>query len=675
MSVADHTFNVNVWAGGVYTTFVRNGSPYSILNVEAFDDNKIYIYRDTRLYNKSLVIDNNLTVTDDAQITGSLIVLGGITGSLLSTNGVISSSNQLFELNAFTGSVIGQTNTISTFTSSVNFTTQSLNTQTGSQNSINFNISVVTSSIDAHILKQATQTGSQDLVNYQNSIITSSYRIELNSIEAYTSSLKNAIVVNGSNVQIVGSLDVARLNVQYVSSSVLVTSGSNVFGDASNDKHEFTGSVNIKDTLFVNGQAVGLGELNAFSGSQIGKDFTLSVVTSSIDAHILKQSTQTGSQDLVNYNISVVTSSINAHILKQATQTGSQDLVNLGISTFTGSLRSEVNLIEAYTASLKSQAIVSSSTQVQNYDVFALNSNLYNGTGSLIGITNGLMALTASMKSQAIVSSSQQVQNYFTFAKTGSANTFYGNQTITGSVAMTGSLRGGDWIGGSPHVDETARFDVRTTVDRGIKITGNVSSDVIITAYRGASDDLVRGMRLQGNGIGIYIGDGNANTGSSVASFNTNGLAFENGKGIDFSATSPGSGTTTSELLNDYEEGSFTPVIAGGTTAGTATYTDQNGKYTKIGNCVHFRMDVIWSGHTGTGTLKITGLPFTIGQNYQSVGSVRFNQSGSANHYIAGGFIYQTQFELNQIPVGGGTPASFDITSVGDIRVSGHYFV
>jgi hypothetical protein len=60
-------------------------------------------------------------------------------------------------------------------------------------------------------------------------------------------------------------------------------------------------------------------------------------------------------------------------------------------------------------------------------------------TGSLIGITNDIMALTASIKNSTIVSSSQQVQNYFTFAKTGSANTFYGNQIVTGSLNVSGS--------------------------------------------------------------------------------------------------------------------------------------------------------------------------------------------------------------------------------------------
>ena len=51
-----------------------------------------------------------------------------------------------------------------------------------------------------------------------------------------------------------------------------------------------------------------------------------------------------------------------------------------------------------------------------------------------------LMAYTASLKGAAIVSSSQQVQNYNLFARTGSANTFYGNQTITGSISTTETI-------------------------------------------------------------------------------------------------------------------------------------------------------------------------------------------------------------------------------------------
>jgi hypothetical protein len=87
------------------------------------------------------------------------------------------------------------------------------------------------------------------------------------------------------------------------------------------------------------------------------------------------------------------------------------------------------------------------------------------------------------------------------------------------------------------------------------------------------------------------------------------------GKGIDFSATAGAPGAT-SELLNDYEEGTWTPSIGG-----TATYTTQTGRYTKVGRLVTFMGDltinVQGTGDAGT----ISGLPFTVlGNNPVYVG-------------------------------------------------------
>lgn len=65
--------------------------------------------------------------------------------------------------------------------------------------------------------------------------------------------------------------------------------------------------------------------------------------------------------------------------------------------------------------------------------------------------------------------------------------------------------------------------------------------------------------------------------------------------------------------LDDYEEGTFTPVMTPATTAGSGTYTTQTGKYTKIGNVVSFTINLAWTAHTGTGAMQITGLPFTVG--------------------------------------------------------------
>lgn len=83
------------------------------------------------------------------------------------------------------------------------------------------------------------------------------------------------------------------------------------------------------------------------------------------------------------------------------------------------------------------------------------------------------------------------------------------------------------------------------------------------------------------------------------------------GKGIDFSATASGSGTMTSELLDDYEEGTFTPILNQGFTA-PVSYTSQVGKYTKVGDLVYFHIYIyLDSGQTqNADPLGVFGLPF-----------------------------------------------------------------
>lgn len=95
----------------------------------------------------------------------------------------------------------------------------------------------------------------------------------------------------------------------------------------------------------------------------------------------------------------------------------------------------------------------------------------------------------------------------------------------------------------------------------------------------------------------------------------TGNLIVASGQGIDFSATAGAPGVT-SELLNDYEEGTWTPSIGG-----TATYTTQTGRYTKVGRLVTFMGDLTINVQ-GTGNAStISGLPFTaLGNNPVYVG-------------------------------------------------------
>lgn len=60
----------------------------------------------------------------------------------------------------------------------------------------------------------------------------------------------------------------------------------------------------------------------------------------------------------------------------------------------------------------------------------------------------------------------------------------------------------------------------------------------------------------------------------------------------------------------DMEGRNDLPTVYGDTTAGTCTYSVRGSQYTKIGRLVFFLIALEWSGHTGTGFLRVGGLPY-----------------------------------------------------------------
>ena len=90
-------------------------------------------------------------------------------------------------------------------------------------------------------------------------------------------------------------------------------------------------------------------------------------------------------------------------------------------------------------------------------------------------------------------------------------------------------------------------------------------------------------------------------------------LKFASGHGIDFTASGTGGSTTpSSHLLNDYEEGTWSPTLTfGGGATGIAYDANTGGSWTKIGRMVyiHGRLQLSNKG-SSTGTALITNLPF-----------------------------------------------------------------
>jgi hypothetical protein len=155
------------------------------------------------------------------------------------------------------------------------------------------------------------------------------------------------------------------------------------------------------------------------------------------------------------------------------------------------------------------------------------------------------------------------------------------------------------------------------------------------------------------------------------------------GKGIDFSATSDGSGTMTSEVLDDYEEGTWEMNLVS-TIGGTITIstTTSLGAYTKIGRVVHvggsFNISAI---STPTGDFVIEGLPFVFGDTAEQsegfAGTVNVRnlatattgycgilKGSTASLYIRGGYGTTVHDTLVAGKVDTGTSVNFSATYI-----------
>jgi hypothetical protein len=153
--------------------------------------------------------------------------------------------------------------------------------------------------------------------------------------------------------------------------------------------------------------------------------------------------------------------------------------------------------------------------------------------------------------------------------------------------------------------DLTVR-NVRANATTGIlQVTGPTAASTRVMTTPDANFTVARTDAAQS-----FTGDQTLSTGNLVIG--------TSGKGIDFTATS---GSGTSELLADYEEGTWTPNQGAGVSVVGAF--SSVGRYTKVGRLV--TVDGELNGATSitctAGTVLCTNLPFTVNNSTNAVGS------------------------------------------------------
>ena len=182
-------------------------------------------------------------------------------------------------------------------------------------------------------------------------------------------------------------------------------------------------------------------------------------------------------------------------------------------------------------------------------------------------------------------------------------------------------------------------------------LTTNAASEYIQDASTGNHVFYLASSGSSGNTLSGY---------GEIARFTSSGLKLPSGLGIDFSATADGTGTATSELLDDYEEGTWTPSIS--SSSGTITTSSGSGRYVKIGKLVtvHFIITISNVGSASGAHLYFGNLPFTSSNTH--------NQLGVCREQSVNGFLSTAQVTGNST-----TGAIFRYDNSGVIVNGGNY--
>jgi hypothetical protein len=350
----------------------------------------------------------------------------------------------------------------------------------------------------------------------------------------------------------------------------------------------------------------------------------------------------------------LVSSGDNSGSLQLATNNGTAALTidtsqNVGIGTASPSYRLDVsgtsNIITRILGNNTNDAglLISNANNTNYGTISAMGSSGYGVTGW----ANSLVIESVSNSTGGLTLSSYNGAMLF---QTGTGRTERMRITSTGDM----------FIGRTSDTDVAGISLIR---DGFIRVNRDSAACMVIN--RNVDNGTLVSFRQAGNTVG-------------TVDVTTTGTTYTGTNGITFTATQTAS--AGANTLDDYEEGTWTPAIQGSSTAGTASYSNNAGRYTKIGRQVFVEAFIDWFSGTGTGNLRIGNLPFTATNDdfYRpgvSIGQLN-NVALTASNIATAWIDKNTSFiAMQQYPVGGGTATDVAYDIAGRISFSAVYTV
>ena len=709
---------LNSWSGfaygnGLLVAVSFNGTDSNALVVSSGVMNSFVTQNDNithgrQTFTDDVIISASLNISGSQRITGNLIVSGGITGSLLATNGVVSGSSQI-DLTQTTGyTSFSQSLSGTDSSQSVNILAVSQSAWGAFQSASAFSSSAATIDNIQNVRLNSVEGFTASVAETNTfTASTNASLIALNTSTASLNSKTGSYATTGSNVfqgnqTINGTLNVTNIVVTTITASTEYASGSTRFGSSNANTHEFTGSVRITGSLDVvggviatsfggtinanNGVVSGSSQIDltqttgytAFSQSLAGTDASQSVsilATSqsawgafqSASAFSSSAASVDNAQNVRLNSIENFTSSVaNVNVFTQ-----SVSLRLNALETSSASVIGRVGSIESFTSSFSSsnfQINVTQSVRLNSIETF---------TSSIAGTNTFTASIAATNTFTASVNTSLNSINLKTgsYATTGS-NQFIGNQTITGSLIVSGTtgttllssnvdtllLTGSAIITGSLIV--TGSLSVSGFITGSLLSTNGVisgSSQVTLTSttgYTTFSQSLAGTDESQS--VSILISSQSAwGAFQSASAFSSSAATVDNTQNVrlnsleSFTAsvtninqfTQSVNNSLTALNLTTSSLNNFTASVAGTNTftastnvsltalnLSTASLTSRTGSYATTGS------NTFQGNQTINGTLNVTNIvvtTITASTEFAS-GSTRFGSNNSNTHEFTG---------------------------------------
>jgi hypothetical protein len=356
--------------------------------------------------------------------------------------------------------------------------------------------------------------------------------------------------------------------------------------------------------------------------------------------------------------------------------------------TFASALASgdEVDIVAFGTfavANIVSTGALNSGSITSGFGNIDTGSSTITTTGA---ITGGTLTGTLQTASQTNITSVGTLTSFRSTGIDDNANalalTIDSSENVTVGATSFNIANNGHGLGGGGNyayhtaTESTALFLNRKTSDGDIlRLQKNNSTVGSIGVEGGDSLYILNGdtgLKFSGGADKIIPVTTNGSARNNGIDLGSSGGRFKNlylGGGIYLG------GTGSANYVDDYEEGTWTPVFSG---AGSPSHTVQFGSYTKVGRLVHITIAMRATSISGSNTIKVTGLPFTSADSGDSQQRSTLNLSNCGHLVglsVSTGRLRTSGSELHGVKASDSTSfmTAAQMTSSGGIEFAGEF--